>query len=143
MNQRRVFTFGYAGAPFRAFLHIVDQLDATVLDCRFSPRSRIPTWSGVNLRRALGDCYVWAQPWGNPGYKGTEAALADADAGLAIFDALDSPTVIVMCACKNPQTCHRALVRDLLLRERGIVATELDVLDEPEARQLTIFSKGE
>ena len=141
MSQRQVFTFGYAGAHFGAFLHVVDRLDATVLDCRYSPRSRVPAWSSATLRRELGDRYVWTQPWGNPDYKGTEAALADAAGGLAIFDAIDAPAIVVMCVCPHTEHCHRRLIRDLLLRERGIVTTELDVQTVQQARQLRIFGE--
>ena len=73
MSQRQVFTFGYAGVLLGAFLHVVEQIDATLLDCRYSPRSRRPEWSGVTLRRQLGSRYLHVKDWGNPLYKGTRA----------------------------------------------------------------------
>jgi uncharacterized protein (DUF488 family) len=141
MSERIVYLAGYSGRQPSWLLAAAVSLDATVFDIRYSPRSRRPEWSKTNLQRVLGGHYLWLPAWGNPHYRGTEAALDDPEGGLAIFDAQDR-NAIALCVCANPETCHRRLIRDLLLRERGIKAVELDdALAELEARQMALFGE--
>jgi hypothetical protein len=54
-----IYTIGYQRLAPSRLLHIAQQLDALVVDCRFKPVSRKPSFGGRQLSFLLGDRYTW------------------------------------------------------------------------------------
>jgi uncharacterized protein (DUF488 family) len=122
---RQVFTLGYSGRTPDEIRQIVEDHDAILFDIRFSPRSRVPQWTRKQLTALMGaDRYQHIKALGNQNYKGDgPVELVDYQAGKAQIAAADR-VVILMCACKHPQSCHRTVVAELL-RADGFTVREV------------------
>lgn len=130
----QVFTLGYSGRKPHQIKELIDQHDAVLFDIRFSPRSRVPYWSGSALEALLGKArYTHVKALGNENYRGGPTKLVNFEAGLETIRASAKP-VILMCACKDPAHCHRTEVADML-REHGLEVAELND-PAPPARPL-------
>jgi hypothetical protein len=105
------------------------------------PRSRVPGWNRIQLERLLGARYQHLKALGNRNYKSGEIALVDLAGGLqqveALLDAFDG--VVLMCACRDGQRCHRRRVADEASRQLGVPTTELY---PPPGAQMTLFDRG-
>lgn len=112
-----LFTIGYTGRTLDELAAIVQSHNATLVDTRFSPYSRVPHWNGGALRQQFGDRYVWmGKTLGNVNYKnGGDIKLAAPDKAVAPIAALlAKQPVILMCACVDIDSCHRADVAEYL-----------------------------
>jgi uncharacterized protein (DUF488 family) len=78
----RLYTFGYSGRTPDELQTLVEQLDMMVADIRFSPRSRLPDWSGGRLQKLLGDRYRHLPTLGNRNYKGGPVEFVDLETGV-------------------------------------------------------------
>lgn len=121
---------GYLAFPNQeALLKHVRSSGGCLVDIRFSPASRNPAWSGARLRAALGSNYVHLKAFGNENYKAPEKGvkLVDAAKGLEATHGLAKsfPHIFIMCACKDPQRCHRKDV-GALLAGAGYSVSEFD-----------------
>ena len=125
---RQVYTLGYSGRQLDEIRAMVEEKEAILFDIRFSPRSRNPTWSEGNLRAAFGARYRHIRALGNANYRGHSIRIQDFDAGLRAITESGRP-VILMCACKEYEHCHRRLVAERL-REHGFDVSELGVRPE-------------
>ena len=134
---QRVYTLGYSGRKPAEILQIAEELDATVFDVRFSPRSRVPHWSRKRLTEFLGDRYRHVRALGNRNYRGGPIELEDFPAGLELIQDSERP-VILMCACKDPAICHRSTIADML-RGVGLEVAELGSTATAGARQLELL----
>lgn len=122
-----VFTLGYSGRSVEEIAAAVEERDALLFDIRLVARSRDPRWSGKQLRERFGERYRHVPALGNLNYKsGGPVALSDAEAGLAVVEEAigAGQAVVLLCACKDAATCHRAAVA-ALLRGRGYTVTEV------------------
>lgn len=113
----RAYHFGYlSGLPPDALADFLERADAVLVDVRYTPLARDPTWRKTALATRLGARYVWLQDLGNINYKnGGPIVLKDVEAGLrALRHRLTTHSVVVMCACASLPTCHRALIAQRL-----------------------------
>jgi uncharacterized protein (DUF488 family) len=121
-----LYTFGYSGKQPDELLALAEQLDAIVVDIRFSPRSRVPQWSGGRLARLLGDRYCHLPALGNRNYKGGPIELVDLETGIAqVADLLAHQPVILLCVCGDVQHCHRRLAAEAIAARYGAPLTHL------------------
>ena len=137
-----IFTTGYlAGWTPDALAAAVTEQDAVLCDIRFMPRSRVPGWNRAQLERLMGARYRHLKALGNQNYKGGEIALVDITEGLrqieALLDQFDN--VVLMCACRDAQRCHRRLVADEASRQLGVPTAELH---PPPGPQMALFDEG-
>jgi hypothetical protein len=111
---KTAYLTGYTGKPTRTpsqLRQLAINLDAVVVDCRYSPRSRVPHWNHLHLRRTVGiDRYRWTKDFGNTG----RITLKNPAAGLALLLFLPADNFIILCACADGQTCHRKQVGEYL-----------------------------
>jgi uncharacterized protein (DUF488 family) len=121
---RQVYTLGYSGRKLDEVKAFVDEKQAILFDIRYSPRSRNPTWNEGNLRQALGARYKHIRALGNANYRGNSVRIQDFDTGLQAITRSGRP-VILMCACKEYEHCHRSVLADRL-RKLGFSVSELD-----------------
>lgn len=132
MDQRRVLTAGYTGRDPADLLLLAQRHDLIVVDVRFSPRSRQPSWNRGQLERLLGDRYLHLPDWGNTRYKlGPPVEITDLPHGLAVVKGLGRVPAL-LCVCSDPTTCHRAVLADAL-RAEGWEVSELDWLEANDA----------
>ena len=103
-----LYTFGYSGRTPHELQTLAEQLNAVVVDIRFSPRSRIPDWSGGRLQKLLGDRYHHLPALGNRNYKGGPVEFVDLETGVVeVGQLLRQQPVILLCVCADVQRCHR------------------------------------
>lgn len=114
---RMVYTLGYSGWPQAELLAVAARLDATVIDVRLVPRSRVPSYNTKALKAALGDRYAWLEGFGNVNYKnGGPVALKDAAGAVKCLGAMSPhrPQIILLCGCADVDICHRKVVAERL-----------------------------
>lgn len=120
-----IYTIGYEGRSPTWLLSVLVELDAAVLDVRFSPKSRNPLWNKSFLLDLLGNRYRHIGEWGNRNYKGGPIDLVDYEAGrrrmLQVLQ--EKTTLFIMCVCKDPARCHRTAIADRL-RADGFTVSE-------------------
>jgi len=128
-----IFTAGYSGHTVDELRRAAEDLNAAVVDIRYSPLSRRPEWRRERLQTALGDSYFWCHHLGNMNYKGNgPIEIAHPDCGVRFVRYVLRryfPHMILICGCRKPATCHRTVVATLL-RDRGFSVEEL-VWPEP------------
>jgi hypothetical protein len=99
-----IFTIGYARLRPRRLAEIATGLDATVIDCRVKPVSRIPGFGGRQLAQLLGARYEQrGDRLGGRGFT-TAAGIAELRAERA-----EGRTVVLLCMEEHPKDCHRHL----------------------------------
>jgi uncharacterized protein (DUF488 family) len=116
-----LYTLGYAHPDATATLQawMASGPKVLLVDIRYSPRSRwFPQWSQKALQATWGDRYRHVKALGNVNYRlvGAPIQLADADAGIAwAVQALQAGySLILLCACKDYERCHRKTVKKLI-----------------------------
>lgn len=117
-----LYTYGYLGSEPETLRRHTDVLDALVVDIRYSPRSRVGHWNRGPLERLLAQRYVYVHALGNRNYKGTgPIEFEDLAGGVdEVFELLQEQSVILLCACRDVQTCHRMPAAEAIAR-RGKV----------------------
>lgn len=121
----KVYTFGYGGIPAAVLAQMLDLLDADLFDIRYSAGSMNPDYSGKRLAERLGFRYNHIRPLGNENYKRDNAPIKIMDyaAGLIAIQCNPKP-VVLMCACREYDSCHRHTVSQMLAKD-GIVTEEV------------------
>jgi uncharacterized protein (DUF488 family) len=117
-----IYTAGYYGRDIEAFKEKVNRLGAMVVDIRLVPQSRFtPEWRKKNLEAVFGENYIHVPQLGNKGFKEKRIEIADMDAGIRILEDLYMKSTLVgvrplilLCACKFYERCHRKTVADEL-----------------------------
>lgn len=117
-----LYTFGYSGRLPDQLQALVEQLDAVVVDIRFSPRSRIPDWNGGRLQKLLGKRYRHLRALGNRNYKGGPVEFVDLAAGVVeVGELLRQQPVVLLCVCADVQRCHRLLAAEAIAARYGVI----------------------
>lgn len=114
---KQAFLTGYTGRPTRTpaqLLQLAINLDAIVVDSRYSPQSRVPHWSGTSLKHFLRSRYMWLQAFGNSAYKSGFVSLVNPWGGLLLLDKIVPHRFIILCACADGEMCHRRQVGQFL-----------------------------
>jgi uncharacterized protein (DUF488 family) len=133
-----LYTLGYSGWTPEASQTEAQARNAIVCDMRYSPASRHPQWTKRQLAQLLGGRYQHVQALGNRNYKsGGPIALADYEAGKQVIAAIlaTGQSVILMCACKDPATCHRRMAAEQLAADLGETITHLVPPKKPRAQE--------
>ena len=122
--RHKLYTYGYSGRTPHELQTLAEQLEAVVADIRFSPRSRIPDWSGGRLQKLLGDRYRHLPALGNRNYRGGPVEFVDLATGVVeVGELLRQRPVILLYVCADVQRCHR-------LPAAEAIATRYDVTVE-------------
>ena len=118
----RIYTFGYGGRKPEELKAAAEELQATVVDVRIVPNTRVPGWSRGPLQAALGERYQHVRALGNVNYKGGgEIKLVNEPAGLDYVRRLldRDRNVILLCAESDPVGCHRTYIAGKLAEAGG------------------------
>ena len=128
MQGKKLYTLGYSGAKLDAIKAFVERENLVVVDTRLSPRSRAPMWNKGNLAMSLGSHYQHIHEFGNQNYKsGGPISLVDVDTGIHRVDYIleRCDGVVLVCVCKDLDTCHRKVVCEALEAHYGVAAVHL------------------
>lgn len=119
-----LYTYGYLGATPADLKAYIDELDAYLIDIRYSPRSRAPQWRRDALQRLAGVtehgrpryCHIGA--FGNVNYAGDgPIEISSPIVGLQeIAPYRAARPVILLCGCPDWRSCHRRTVADLIVQ---------------------------
>lgn len=115
--MKTAYLTGYTGKPTRTpaqLLQLAVNLNASVVDSRYNPASRVPHWNMRSLRELLRSRYMWARAFGNSAYKDGGISLVDPQEGLRQVENSGVDTVIILCACGDGAHCHRKQVGEYL-----------------------------
>lgn len=120
-----VYTFGYSGVKAEVLPKLLDLLDADLFDIRYSAGSMNPDYSGKRLRERLGFRYNHIRALGNENYRedNKPIKILDYEAGRIAIECNPKP-VVLMCACKEFDSCHR-FTTSLKLAKDGFLTVEL------------------
>lgn len=129
ISRNALYDLGYIGCNLLDLKAAVEATGAILLDVRFSPRSRNPTWNRYNLVKVFGEQYVHCRSLGNENYKvaGLENVIfVDLETGIVrITELLRKGPTIIMCACKDVDHCHRLLIVQEYEKRTGQASTHL------------------
>lgn len=129
----RIYTYGYAGSDPAALKSKAVELDAVVVDIRFQPFSRDPRWRTKALAELLAPNYMWARSLGNENYKnGGPIKLSHPEDGLRMVRGVfPKHSVILLCVCRDWETCHRRVAAAYLGQAFGAPVEHLPQLVTP------------
>jgi uncharacterized protein (DUF488 family) len=121
MKRGTLYPVGYVHPDAAAQLEQYMRDEHTLLiDIRYSPRSRWhPQWTKNALTTRYGTRYLWDQRLGNLNYRHPEqdiqlAAGHQQAAQEAAAMLRDGKSLVLLCACKDYERCHRKRVRELI-----------------------------
>lgn len=124
-----LLTIGYAepGAQERIDAFLRENHTGALIDIRLSPRSRWhPAFTRSVLASKYPEQYIWMPEFGNLNYKPEDREkgieIAAPETGLArilylLNDPLCEHPLMLMCACKDYEQCHRKVVYELVMAE--------------------------
>ena len=124
MNKKTphpLFTVGYGGRSLPGLIAVLTEAGVNILaDVRTSPRSPIPGFSGIELKKSLptaGIEYVHLQELGNANYKRPELGFtlnSQAKGTARLKDLLNRSPTVILCAEKDYLRCHRLMIAELM-----------------------------
>jgi uncharacterized protein (DUF488 family) len=119
-----IYTTGYTDKNVADLLPLLENLDAVLVDIRFSPHSRNIVWTKNYLSLLLKNRYQHIPQLGNRTFKEGKIQIQNLELGIRLITSLESTTVL-LCACKKLNECHRFVVMTELLK-RGLEVEELE-----------------
>jgi len=118
----QLYTLGYSGWKLDALVTKVQDLDAALMDIRYSPNSRQPQWRMRELAAFFGARYVHVPALGNINYRGGAMKISDYAAGRRIAQRYlaEGHNVVLLCVCAQVAQCHRLYVATRLEEDLGL-----------------------
>lgn len=118
-----LYTFGYLSARAERIFTELIAVKTPIIDIRFNPDSRNPTWKQAAIAARPGIIYEHIPALGNELYKEAltghftepHIKIADSDSGLARLGEIlaEYGRAAVFCACSSKTKCHRLTVANL------------------------------
>lgn len=148
-----LYTAGYTSLAPEDLLDTAERLHALIVDVRLKPWSKwAEKWNKPNLIESWKDRYLHIEALGNLNYKGDMGKgvimLKDVEEGtLRLAVLLKTQPLMILCACKDHATCHRATIAQEMIDRynAGVVhLTSKDILAGGSAppsliEQLSLF----
>jgi len=113
----RIQTLGYAQWTLAEVAAHVQDADALLVDVRRQPYSSKPGFRKPDLQDELGDRYLHVPAFGNENFQDPDAPIEIQNIwrGIHRVRDLDLPeTIVLLCGCADPQSCHRTVVAETL-----------------------------
>ncbi len=102
-----IYTLGYNAWSREGIAEKIAELDAWLVDVRFSARSARAGFDEADLR-AFFPSYVRVRELGNKAFREGRIELLDPPRGIArIAELVAERPVLLICACRNIESCHR------------------------------------
>ncbi len=118
------YTTGYTDKNVKDLPNLLENLDAVLVDIRFSPNSRQIVWTKNYLSLLLKKRYSHIPQLGNRAFKEGKIQIQNLELGIRLITSLEYNAVL-LCACKKLNECHRFVVRTEL-QKRGFEVEELE-----------------
>jgi uncharacterized protein (DUF488 family) len=118
------YTTGYTDKNVADLPDLLENLDAVLVDIRFSPNSRQIVWTKDYLSLLLKRNYQHVPQLGNRAFKEGKIQIQNLELGIRLITSLEYNAVL-LCACKKLNECHRFVVMTELLK-RGFKVEELE-----------------
>jgi uncharacterized protein (DUF488 family) len=135
-----IYTLGYNAWSREAVAAKIGDLGAWLVDIRFSPRS---ARQGFDQRALRADfpTYVWVQELGNQAFKeGGAIRLLDPRRGVErVVELLASRPVVLACACRLVESCHRRVAADLVATATRLPLVHLVPIAKVDDRQASLW----
>jgi ASCH domain len=112
-----VIPFGYSNGGVQEIERLMSLPDTFLVDIRYSPHSNWQAFNHPALQARFGKRYVHLRELGNVNYRSDQPIkLASPTVGIArLTKGLEQGrTLILMCGCREYETCHRKVVVDML-----------------------------
>ncbi|GHO88043.1 DUF488 domain-containing protein [Dictyobacter formicarum] len=120
MPPGTIYPLGYADSNTEPTLEaIMQRPDVLLVDIRLVPQSRWrPQWNKSTLQGRWGERYLHKKQLGNIHFRDSNKPIRLLDPDQAIQDLaqlLQSGTdIVLLCACKNYDMCHRRVIVERL-----------------------------
>ena len=113
-----IYMTGHAGQEVPRLPDLMDFLDAGLIDIRFAPNlSKQIQWRKDYLRLLLGSRYRHIPHLGNRLSRKTgQPSIQNLALGIKIITEMGA-NLLLMCECRSPEQCHRAIISDSLKTE--------------------------
>ena len=123
--MKKVYLWGYEGYKPSRLAQLMKDLDASVVDIRYSPNSRNAAWGKSSLMGTHGISmrYYHIPELGNINYQGGAIIIKDLNAGVYRLTQIQG-NIILMCVCRHSADCHRSVIAAELQR-RGYEVTDI------------------
>lgn len=142
-----LYTAGYTGVSPDDLFNATVLLNAVLVDIRYSPWSKNPDWIQAAMEDRFGDRYFYVKELGNVNYNKREEGiqLYDVETGLLrVCKIIKKFPAILLCACKQHETCHRRVVAEEMAQRYSLEVVHLSADDiykmtrppKPEQRSL-------
>lgn len=118
------YTTGYTDKKVADLPSLLENLDAVLVDIRFSTNSRQIVWTKNYLSLLLKRRYQHVPQLGNRAFREGKIQIQNLELGIRLITSLDYNAVL-LCACKNLRECHRFVVMTEL-QKRGLEVAELE-----------------
>ena len=124
MIYHRLYTLGYATWTLETLYQTATEMDAVLVDVRLNAWSRKPGFTRKALAKMLGDRYRHNPAFGNVNYnKPGPIRLRHPQLGLTgVEPLLRERPVILMCGCRDLESCHRLTVANYVASRLGVIA---------------------
>jgi hypothetical protein len=114
----KLYPLGYTAQDAgKRFVNLMEDERTVLVDIRFNPVSRhYPPWGGKALKEIWSGRYYPLSCLGNENYKGGPIKIADPDLGIPVLmrGLQQGYNLILLCACKSYDTCHRKVVCEMV-----------------------------
>jgi hypothetical protein len=134
--MKTAYLTGYTAKPTRTpdqLLQLAINLEATVVDIRYSPRSRVLHWNQDALKEKLGRRYCLVGAFGNSAYRTGLIRVVNPAFGMGLLNRWPEQNFILLCGCNDGETCHRKQVGEYLAAH-GWTVREVTAQEWEEAR---------
>lgn len=134
-----IYTTGYQGRTIYGLALAIELARAQLIDIRYRPMSMQPQWRKSALSQFFGGKYHHMPEFGNVAYKQEGVIqLQDPKRGVArLTGEFNQKSVVLMCACREYEGCHRKAVAKIL-RDNGI---DVEELTYPSKGEIDAFQK--
>jgi uncharacterized protein (DUF488 family) len=119
----KFFTTGYTGKAVEQLPALLRFHEAVLADIRFAPHSRHLEWRRDYLKLLLKNRYHHVSQLGNRLYQTGGIQIHNLEIGIRLIESWET-NVILMCACKDLENCHRRVVKTEL-EKRGYEVEEI------------------
>ncbi len=113
----KIIPFGYANSGVTELERLMKDVNTYLVDIRLSPQSQWQDFNKGSLQARFPNRYMHMPELGNVNYRNRlPIQIASPDQGIArlINGIRQGYTIVLMCGCKEYESCHRHTVVNLL-----------------------------
>jgi len=131
--QGSIIPYGYAASNIAELEQLMRDERTYLVDIRLSPQSRIQAFTKPMLEARFPKHYIHMPELGNINYRSPEQGIQIASPVRGIERLVrgirQGYTLVLMCGCRDYESCHRRTVVELLKRalpEVGVTMPEME-----------------